>query len=413
MRRLILLLGLVVILVAAGVAWRWNTRVDELPWSDDMGTVADANNRFALDLYAQLREQTKGNLFFSPYSAHAALAMAATGARGTTRDQMAGVLHLPADEQKAAAAGDLGRYYDRPRDGCELTVANAIWGQKGFPWRAEFLDVQKARFGAAFREADFAADPDGERQRINGWVGEKTRGRIPELIGQGLLTPLDRMVLTNAVYFKGEWRDKFNPVQTRPSPFRHADGSETSVPLMHREGGFRWYVEGGEDDRFHPDFQVGELPYKGGLSMVVLLPGKFDGLPALEAKMTADALNGWLSRLRDAGDTELYLPKFRLETDALMLTEPLQKLGMTAAFDPSAADFTGMQSSKEQLIMGLVVQKAFVDVNEEGTEAAAATAATVQTQSARPIFRADHPFLFLIRDVEHGTILFMGRVEKP
>lgn len=172
-----------------------------VPWSADMQAVADGNNQFTFDLYAKLRDREKGNLFFSPYSAHTALAMTAIGARGATRDEMVAVLHLPTGEQHAAAAGDLTRYFAHPRKAFELSIANAIWGQKGVPWRLEFLDVQRDRFGSGFHDADFATDPDGERQRINQWAGEKTRNRIKELIPGGLVTKAHRMVLANAIYF--------------------------------------------------------------------------------------------------------------------------------------------------------------------------------------------------------------------
>jgi serpin B len=379
-----------------------------------MQAVADGQNKFALDLYAKLRDQEKENLFFSPYSAHTALAMTATGAKGTTRAEMVKVLHLPADEQKAAASGDLGQFYAHPRMDFELAVANSLWGQKGFPWRAEFLELQKTRFGAVFNEADFATNPDGERQRINHWVEEKTRDRIKDLLPNGSITSQHRMVLANAIYFKGQWQEKFDPKDTRSQPFTLADGTQAPVPMMHREGGFKLYSESKPEGRWRPEFQVAELPYKGGeLSMVILLPGKHDGLPALEAKVSVEALSTWLAKAQDARDADLSLPKFRLETAAMMLNEPLQKLGMKAAFDAAAADFTGLHTGAEQLFVSFVVQKAFVDVNEEGTEAAAATAVGVKQTAAKLGFVADHPFLFLIRDTKHGTILFMGRVLKP
>jgi serpin B len=182
MRRLLFVLVPLALLAVVGAgAWWWFQR-DEFttppPWTDDMQAIADGNNRFAFDLYAKLREKESGNLFFSPYSAHTALAMTATGARGNTRDEMVSVLHLPADEQTMLASGDLGRFYAHPRKDFELAVANALWGQKGYGWRPEWLDVQNTRFGAGFHEADFATNPDGERRRINGWVEEQTRDRI-------------------------------------------------------------------------------------------------------------------------------------------------------------------------------------------------------------------------------------------
>ena len=389
-----------------------------VPWSADMQAVADGNNQFTFDLYAKLRDREKGNVFFSPYSAHTALAMTATGARGTTRDELVAVLHLPTDEQQAAAAGDLARYYAHPRKDYELSVANAIWGQKGFPWRPEFLAVQKDRFGSGLQDADFATDPDGERQRINKWAEEKTRDRIKELITPGLVTKTHRMVLANAIYFKGTWQSQFDPKKTTSLPFTLADGTTVQAPMMRREGGFRHYAEFAPADqragRWEPEFQIAELPYKGDeLSMVVLVPGKHDGLPALETQLSATALDGWLTKAQDANKTGLSLPKFRIETDAMMLKEPLQALGMRRAFDPAGADFSGMHTSAETLFVDFVVQKAFVDVNEEGTEAAAATAVGLAKTAAKLDFRADRPFLFLIRDTKRGTILFMGRVLKP
>jgi serpin B len=382
-------------------------------WSDDMQAVADGNNRFALDLYAKLREG-KGNVFFSPYSVHTALAMTATGAKAATRDQMVKVLHLPADGQKAGVPGDLGRFYAQPRADYQLSVANALWGQTGFPWRPAFLDLQRTRFGAGFKEADFLADPEAERTRINGWAQEQTRDRIKDLLRKGLITKQHRLVLANAVYFKGAWKDPFDPKLTLPRDFTQTDGTKSQVPTMRREGKFQMYVEARPDRRFEPELQVAELPYKGGeLSMVVLLPGKHDGLPPLEAKLTLDALAGWLTKAKEVTDADIFLPKFRIEADAMTLNEPLQKLGLVAAFDPAAADFTGLHTGGEQLFLDVVVQKAFVDVNEEGTEAAAATAVGAREESARLGFQATHPFLFLIRDTRHGTILFMGRVEKP
>src|SRR4051794_27097503 len=202
MRRLVLLLGPVLLLAAAGVAgWWWHAGVSDPPlppWTEDMQAVADGQNRFTLDLYAKMREKEKGNVFFSPYSVRTALAMAATGAKGNTRDQMVKALHLP--EDKMLASGDIGRYYAHPRKDFELSVANALWGRKGFPWRAEWLSTQNERFGAGFNEADFAANPDGERERINKWVEEKTRDRIKELLKEGQITTSTTMVLTNAIY---------------------------------------------------------------------------------------------------------------------------------------------------------------------------------------------------------------------
>jgi serpin B len=418
MRRLLIVLVPLALMAAGGAAWWWFARdgfTPPPPWTDDMQVIADGNNRFAFDLYAQLRQQESGNLFFSPYSAHTALAMTATGARGKTRDEMLKVLHLP-DDDRMLASGDLGKFYAHPRKDFELSVANALWGQKGFPWRREWLDMQNARFSAGFLEADFRANPEAERQRINRWVEEKTRDRIKELLKEGTISPLTAMVLANAVFFKGQWEKQFDRKMTRDTDFTLVDGAKIKVPLMYRKGGYRHYVERSKsgDFRAKPEFQVAEVPYKGSeLSMVVVLPGSHDGLPAIEAKVTAEALTGWLAQAGEAKEG-LYLPKFQFQL-SLTLNGQLKSLGMVEAFKPYA-DFSGMYSSSKGLFVSAVVHEAFVDVNEEGTEAAAATAVVMgKVVSDRVVyeFRADHPFLFLIRDVRHGTILFMGRVENP
>ena len=377
-------------------------------WSADVQAVADGQNQFAFDLYGRLWT-TPGNLFVSPYSAHAALAMTAVGAKGATREQMARVLHLPADETQALAAGAVGRYYNRPRPDFTLATANAVWGQTDYPWRPAFLTTLTDQFGAGFQPADFIHKPDAERVRVNAWAEQQTRGKIKDLIAPGLVTTDTRMVLANAVYFKAAWATAFDPKQTRPAPFTLADKTVVQVPTMSRldGGGFRHYVQ--------PEFEVAELPYKEGgeLAMVILLPGTPDGLPALEAKLTPAALSGWLAAATPArSGAGLSLPKFAITTAEMRFDKPLQALGMTDAFN-GRADFTGMHSGGEQLRINFVVQKAFVDVTEEGTEAAAATAVGMIAVSEPRGFHADRPFVFLIRDTKRGTILFMGRVERP
>ncbi len=372
-------------------------------WSEDMKTVAEGNTRFALDLYAKLREKEKGNIFFSPYSVHTALAMTTTGAKGITRDEMVKVLHLPADD-KMLASGDLGRFYTHPRKDYELAVANALWGQSGFPWRTEWLGVQKERFGAGFNEANFNGNPEGERKRINKWVEDQTRERIKDLLLPGQITANTNMVLTNAIYFKGKWVTQFDPKKTRKVKFHCSDDSTVEVPMMHAS------MKCGYARRADGTTMV-ELPYQGGeLSMVVILPKLPDGLPALEKQLTPKVLAEWIGDLKDRDKQEVSLPKFKLES-RYELPEHLQALGMKAAFG-GGADFTGMAKESPGWITS-VTHKGFVEVNEEGTEAAAATAVVLGDSAFPPPFFADHPFLFLIRDVKRGTILFMGRVEKP
>ncbi|QDU23242.1 serpin family protein [Urbifossiella limnaea] len=374
-----------------------------VPWTDALQAAADGEVAFALDLYARLTAAEKGNVFVSPYSIHAALALTATGAVGATRDQLAKALRLPPGDGGPAAAGDLGRYYARPRPDFTLAVANAVWGQAGYPWRPEWKALAAERFGGGFRDADFRARPAEERARINAWVSEQTRTRIPDLLQPPHVTDSTRMVLTNAVYFDGKWTDAFPKHATRPQPFTTPTG-KVQAPLMTVEAHFR-YAEGG-------GVQVVELPYRGGeLSMLVILPASG------EPKLTAEALKGWDATLsREL--VRVTLPKFKhtLRAQPLPL---LRDMGVVDALSPASADFGRMLAGKpeEPIFVANVVHQAFVDVTEEGTEAAAATAVVNNAPSPPPprpkVFRADRPFAYLIRDTHKGTVLFAGRVVSP
>jgi|SRR5579883_344503 len=409
MRTVLLLLGLGTLSVFLG----WNAaKLDAEPdpapspvkWSADMQTIADGHNRFAIELYAKLRENEKGNVFLSPYSVHTALAMTATGAKGNTRDQMVKVLHLPTAGNKILASGDIGRYYAHPRKDFELSVANALWGQKGFPWRPEWLGVLKERFGGGFNEADFAANPDDERQRINKWVEEKTRDRIKELLLPPQVAKPTTMVLANAIYFKGNWATQFDKKKTANAPFKCDDKTTVNVPMMHASMKCRLGNVNG--------VTMAELPYRGGeLAMLIVLPKTSEKLADLEKTLTPELFTKWRADLQNRDDVSVSIPKFKIEA-RYGLPGYLESLGMTDAFKAGVADFTGMASESPGRI-SQIVHKAFVDVNEEGTEAAAATA-VVLADPGKPIsFKADRPFLFFICDTKHDTILFLGRVEKP
>ena len=375
--------------------------------------VAAANNRFALDFFRE-HGKTPGNRFVSPLSLHTALAMTAAGAGGQTLAELQKGLHLTADPDAgfanllAAATGD--------RPGYQLRTANAVWGQTGYPWKPTYTDRLTTGFGAGLHEADFRTQPDAERKRVNAWVEGQTRGRIKDLLPDGSVGGLTRMVLANAVHFKGEWAERFDPKATRLAAFTRADGSTADVPMMNRTGGFRLFAERAPNS-WEPNFWVAELPYKGGeAALVLVVPGKPDGLPTLEAKLTPVTLDGWLGAAQPENRAYLAVPKFKLETE---YTEsggkpgPLHALGMATAFDPARADFTPMHGGGEQLCVSLVVHKAFVEVNEEGTEAAAATGSVVRAASAPPSYLADRPFLFLIRHRPTGAILFLGRYAGP
>jgi serpin B len=371
--------------------------------------VAMDNNQFAFDLYAKVRDQN-GNLFFSPASISTALAMTYAGAKGSTADEMAKVMYFTVGQEKlhpafAALIKEMnGSETDPAKRGYQLSVANALWGQAGYPWKEGFLKVTKENYGAGLSEVNFGASEEA-RKIINTWVEKETREKIKDLIPSGVLTVDTRLVLTNAIYFKGDWAAQFKKEATRDQKFFVDAEKNVNVPMMHRTGEYRLCENN--------DLQVLDLPYKGKeLSMLVLLPRKVTGIGDLEKNLSAAKLDEYVKNLRTEKEVNVTLPKFKIEQN-LPLTKVLQDMGMKQAFNIDA-DFTGM-ADKEKLWISDVLHKAFVDVNEEGTEAAAATAVAVRTLSARvtPTFRADHPFMFVLRDNRSGSILFMGRLSSP
>jgi len=379
--------------------------------------IVEANNMFALELYAKLRSQG-GNLFVSPYSISTALAMTRAGARGRTASQMAQVLHFPAiaesappgpdQRQFASAYGQIIKDLNKrgEKGAYTLNVANALWGQKGFGFLKEFLELVRTNYGGQLNEVDFIGATEAARKTINAWVEKQTKGKIKDLLPAGVLDSMTRLVLTNAIYFKGNWARQFKKDRTQDAPFVLADGRKIEVPMMNQTAQFG-YTE-------TETLQGLELPYVDKeLSMIILLPKEPDGLSKLEEVLTAENLSQWLARLYSR-EVVVSVPKFKVTTQ-FSLASVLQSMGMTDAFS-SSADFSGMDGKKD-LFISAVIHKAYVDVNEEGTEAAAATGVTMKLTSLgpseTPVFRADHPFLFLIRDNKSGGILFIGRVMNP
>lgn len=379
--------------------------VDALP-------VTKGNNAFAYDLYGRLAEK-EGNLFFSPHSIHTALGMTLAGARNSTAKEMATVMRLKGDQKevdRAYAASLAAMEPGKTHDGklaYELHVANALFGQKGYPFNPQYKNLLVSHYKAGLHDADFAKATEAARKQINGWVEQQTKEKIKDLIKPGLLNPDNRAVLVNAIYFKAAWDEPFNKNATKTAPFTLADGTKVDCALMRRVDHYRY----GSFDLA----QVAELPYAGGgLSMVVLLPKEGRALADVEKNLAADApkyLGGLASQKLD-----LNLPKFKF-TAEFELGKTLSAMGMREAFQMGKADFTGIVSH-EPFAIGEVVHKAFVDVHEEGTEAAAATAVMMRTASAPRqedpvLFKADRPFLFAIRHRDTGAILFMGRVAQP
>lgn len=405
-----LLLGLALALSCAAGA--------EPPQTPD-ATAAEATamkgNDFAFDLYRELRARP-GNLVLSPASVALALQLAWAGARGATADQMRQVLHLqgtPAEVMQAAGA--LGTRLQAPDQPLKFRIANRLFGESSYHFEQAYLDAARAAYGAPLEAVDFRHHGEAARVRINSWVEQQTERRIRDLIPRGALNADTRLALVNAIYFLGDWETPFAREATRNETFHPDTGDSRDVPTMHRHGAMRFAQRDG--------YKALELPYRGGqMSMLLLLPDQADGLAALEQSLTAAQYEATVQALQ-VQQVNLSLPRFEIDpAGALPLGASLRQLGMSLPFDPRQADFSGIANPpdpRDRLFLSEVFHKAFVKVDEKGTEAAAATAAIMVGAAAvmRPVqvmqFKADHPFLFFIRDNPSGTILFSGRVADP
>lgn len=366
------------------------------------------NNAFAFDLFSKLRTQS-GNLFCSPFSIRVALGMTYGGAAGNTAKEMNQVLRAQATDFHLAL-GALGREL-RPTDAkpaYQLNVANSIWLQKNFPLRDEFTQLLQKNYGSSAQTVDFETALEGARTTINQWVETQTNDRIKNLIPAGALDPDTKLVLTNAIYFKGRWAEIFKKENTQEEPFFVGVDKQVKIPLMRQTDTFFYHET--------EQLQLVRLRYtQCPLEMVLLLPRLKAGLPEVEKAVTAESFADWIKQSQNA-DVSLFLPRFTM-TGMFELKNTLGGMGMAEAFS-NAADFSGITSVRK-LKIDRVIHKAFVDVNEEGTEAAAATAVTMMPTSAAPVrrqhytFRADHPFLVAIRDRSSGAILFLGRCADP
>jgi serpin B len=384
--------------------------------NEGLTELVRGNNEFAIDLYGRVA-QGAGNRFISPFSVSCALAMTYGGARGDTATQVAKAMHfkLPAEELHPAfhrLIADLHHRNDSQADpkasrAVELLTANALWSQSGERILPEFQKLIESNYEGGLVPVDFRQSPEAARDHINHWVEEHTRGKIKDLIKPQLIDSRTVLILTNAIYFKALWAVPFAPGLTRPDDFQASAGEKVRVDMMHLSARFGYSA----DDAA----QTLELPYQGGnLSMVVVLPKTADGLGRLESALSLAKLEGWISALAQRR-VEVSLPRFKLTAEC-ELKEALSSLGMPVAFAGGEADFSGMTGTRDFAISA-VVHKAFVEVEEKGTEAAAATGVVMSRAAiALPpptVFRADHPFLFLIRDNRNGTILFLGRMVRP
>jgi len=378
----------------------------------DLAALVEGNNAFAFDLYSALKGE-QGNLFYSPYSISQALAMTYAGARDTTEKEMAGTLHFtlpqhslhPAfnslDQQlKARGQGAKGK----DGKGFRLNIVNAIWGQVGYSFLADYLDLLAQNYGAGLRTLDFRTAPESSRQIINKWVGDQTEQRIKDLIPVGAIEPFTRLVLTNAIYFNAAWANNFEKSMTQPAPFHLLEGQTVDVPMMRQTERLGYAAGDG--------YQAVSLPYDGReLEMVVLLPdaGMF---AEFEKSLDADKAGSIIKAIVPR-QVALSMPRFKFESE-FSLGKLLSSMGMPTAFS-SQADFSGMTGNLE-LSISEVIHKAFVGVDEAGTEAAAATA-VIMRATAMPTtpleVTVDRPFIFLIRDIQTGSLIFVGRVINP
>jgi len=374
-----------------------------------INAAMSANNQFALDLYFELKE-SEGNIFFSPYSISTALAMAYEGARGKTADEMQSVFRFPTNGNlRKSAFAAIHNQLNKPDAKYKLSIANALWAQNDYKFLDEYLTTLQQYYAGKAANVDFKNSTEEVRKTINKWVEDKTNNKIKDLFPQGSLDNMTRLVLTNAIYFKGTWVKQFEKSQTRDEDFRVSSVNTIKVPMMRRTD---------KNAKFNymetDNLQILEMPYEGEkLSMIVLLP-KNDNLSSLENSLFLDKINDWKNKLWEQR-VDVFMPKFTFDTKYFM-NETLARMGMPTAFTRDSANFSGMDGT-QNLFIQKVIHQAFVDVNEEGTEAAAATGVSMGITSVGPtqipVFRADHPFIFVIQDRENGNILFLGRVANP
>jgi serpin B len=374
----------------------------------DVEAVVKANTAFSAALYKTLSE-TNINFCFSPYSISTALAMTFAGARENTAKQMAGALcyNLSHQELHQSFAHLQNRLKAiQERGSIQLHIANSIWPHAGYPFLEEFLALLKEYYGALISSVDYG-NPETVREKINSWVKNTTMGKIQGLIPTGALTTLTRLVLSNAIYFKGHWLSRFEKTHTQNDHFWVTSEKRTIIPMMRQKQEFRYSETN--------TLQILEIPYKGDdVAFMVLLPKARGGLRDIEKKFSEETLRKWTRDLRKR-EIHVSLPKCTLHSN-FRLDASLKSMGMTDAFDENKADFSGMDGIPNWLSISAIFHKVFIDLNEEGAEAAAATAVVMRAKGLPPsciTFCADHPFIFLIREKRSGSILFLGRMVDP
>ncbi len=371
----------------------------------ELKSIVDGNSAFAFDLYSRLKTNT-GNFLVSPFSISSALGLTYGGARNTTAAQMAQALHFPTNVPFHVGMSAVLDACNRPKgSGIELRIANGLWSQRGYSLKDEFMRLARTNYHCDPAILDFTDDSRAAGRHLSEWVARQTSGKIKESFQSGDLNSETRLVIVNAIYFKGNWSSRFDKAKTHRGQFWDAAGQPTTVPMMNQKVLFPFLAA--------DNFQILELPYLGQtVSMLLILPNKRDGLPQVEQDLTVENLNHWIQRLAEA-EVDVQLPKFSLNSQ-FRLNQLLTTMGMRDAFDVSRADFSGITAGRP-FFLSAVEHAAIMEVDEEGTVAAATTHVSFGCAKApaRATFHADHPFVFLIRDNQTGTILFIGRVTDP
>ena len=377
--------------------------------SGNIYDLATGNNQFALDMFSRISGGQQGNAFFSPWSIYSAIAITREGARGDTALEMQHVMHFPENDslRKQSFAEGYDKFNSKDA-GYTLSTANAIWVEKDYPLFSNFTSVIDSYYHGSAKNVDFKGATEDARKTINSWIEEMTNNKIKDLVSQGGISPQTQLIITNAVYFNGTWVRSFDKNLTQKRNFKLGDGRIIETPMMESFGkdSLFNYTEKG-------DMQMLELPYRGNkISMIILLP-KDENTSSLEGLLSLENLAEWKRALKDV-EVDVYIPKFTFSTKYLM-SKNLEDMGIKLAFNPEA-NFSGINGKKD-FFVSEVIHQAFVDVNEQGTEAVAATAVVMPMSAINapriPVFNADHPFIFIIQDEETGAILFMGRVSEP
>ncbi|MBD3350179.1 MAG: serpin family protein [Candidatus Lokiarchaeota archaeon] len=394
-----------------------------------VNNIAKANNQFAIDLYSEINKDSDENIFFSPWSISTAVAMAYEGARGETANEIQSVFHFPTDDNsRRSSYAKMLNTLNKASGKYKLSTANAIWLQKDYPFLENYKDTISKYYLGEIKNLDFVNNPSGASSDINKWVSKNTNNKISNIVSPSMFNKMSRAVLTNAIYFKGKWEHQFDRDDTKPEDFTLQSGSKIKVPIMR--------LTDDELDFNYAEYdgvQILEMPYQGDkISMLVLLPRidindpmlqrRFEregiepqtsDMTQLESTLTEEKLQEWRNKLKPE-TVYIYMPKYTFET-SYSLSDYLKSMGMNLPFTWPGADFSGMDGTN-LLYIDKVLHKAYIDVYEEGTEAAAATVISMMAGAAMPHyveFRADHPFIFIIQEKETGNILFMGRVNNP